>query len=108
MVFFLSICGTIYQNLALQNLAGVLPSASLTEIADLTAGTTSQAYKNLSDAQRALVIPQITRAMGNIWLLFLVGGVLSFGLSFQLGVSADSRHILVLFSFVWVDERIFC
>jgi hypothetical protein len=89
MVFFLSVCGTIYQNLALQNLSRILPTASPAKIADLTAGTASQAYKSLSDAERALVIPQITRAMGNVWLLFLVSAALSFAFSFQLGVSFD-------------------
>ena len=65
----------------------MLPNTSPAEIANLIAGTSSQAYKGLSQEAKDLVIPQITDAMRNLWLFFLVGATLSFVLSIFLGVS---------------------
>ena len=87
MTVFLAIGGTLYQNFALHNIAPVLPNTSPGEIADLIAGTSSQTYKALSQEAKDLVIPQITDAMRNLWLFFLVGATLSFVLSVFLGVS---------------------
>jgi hypothetical protein len=87
MIVFLAISGTLYQNFSLLNLAPTLPHASPAEIATLIAGTSSQTYKNLSAEAKALVIPQITDAMRNIWMFFVVGAALSLVLSFFLGVS---------------------
>ncbi|CZT05512.1 related to DHA14-like major facilitator; ABC transporter [Rhynchosporium agropyri] len=78
MTVFLAISGTLYQNLSLQNIRPVLPNQSPADIADLIAGTSSQTYKNLSAAEKLLVIPEITSAMSNVWLFFTVGGALSF------------------------------
>ena len=87
MTVFLAIGGTLYQNFALHNVAPVLPNTSPGEIANLIAGTSSQTYKALSQEAKDLVIPQITDAMRNLWLFFLVGATLSFVLSVFLGVS---------------------
>ena len=87
MTVFLAIGGTLYQNFALRNVAPVLPNTSPGEIANLIAGTSSQTYKALSQEAKDLVIPQITDAMRNLWLFFLVGATLSFVLSVFLGVS---------------------
>lgn len=92
MTVFLAISGTLYQNYSLMKIAPALPNASPAEIANLIAGTSSQTYKNLSAEAKALVIPQITDAMRNIWLFFLVGAALSFVLSGFLGVSGGARR----------------
>jgi len=94
MVTFLAASGTLFQNIALQKVATVLPQASKAEISNLVAGTSSSAYKRLSAADKAVVIPQITNAIGNIWLFFLVAGALSFALSMPLGVSTSHGSAL--------------
>ncbi|KAE8423264.1 major facilitator superfamily-domain-containing protein [Aspergillus pseudocaelatus] len=85
MVIFLAMAGSIYQNLALQKVAQTMPALSAADITNLVAGTSSRAYKALSEEERALVTPQITDAMSNVWLFFLVAGILSFVLTPPLG-----------------------
>ena len=96
MTVFLAISGTLYQNFSLQNVAPVLPNTSPAEIANLIAGTSSQTYKALSQEAKDLVIPQITDAMRNLWLFFLVGATLSFVLSVFLGVSLCFAIVLIV------------
>jgi len=90
MTFFLSLSGSLYQNTALTSLTHTLPSLSPDELSNLIAGTSSAAYKNLSEASKAMVIPQITGAMRGVWLFFLCGAVLSFVGGWGLGVSEFS------------------
>lgn len=87
MVTFLAIAGNIYQNISIQKISLVLPTASASEALDLTTGTSSAAYKLLSDLEQEAVIPQIMAAMSNVWLFFMVAAALSFVLSFVLLVS---------------------
>jgi hypothetical protein len=87
MVIFLAICGSIYQNIAIQKVSHAMPKLNATDISNLVAGTSSRTYKALSESERALVAPQITSAMSNVWLFFLVAGILSFVLTPPLGVS---------------------
>lgn len=72
MVIFLAMCGSIYQNTALQKVSQAMPKLSAADISNLVAGTSSRTYKALSESERALVAPQITDAMSNVWLFFLV------------------------------------
>lgn len=88
MVLFLSICGSVFHNTAVQKVGAVLPSASVEEIGNLIAGTSSRAFQNLSESDKALVIPQIASGMTSIWLLFLAAAALSFLFSLFLLVSA--------------------
>lgn len=81
--------GSIYQNLALQKVAHAVPALGAADITNLVAGTSSRTYKALSESERALVTPQITEAMSNVWLFFLVAGILSFVLTPQLWVSCE-------------------
>lgn len=92
MVIFLAMAGSIYQNLALQKVTQAMPSLSATEITNLVAGTSSRTYKELSESERALVTPQITEAMSNVWLFFLVAGIMSFVLTPPLWVSCAARR----------------
>ncbi|KAB8069922.1 major facilitator superfamily domain-containing protein [Aspergillus leporis] len=85
MVVFLAMAGSIYQNLALQKVAQAMPALNAADITNLIAGTSSRTYKALSEGERALVTPQITDAMSNVWLFFLVAGILSFVLTPPLG-----------------------
>ncbi|KAJ6153418.1 hypothetical protein N7497_007737 [Penicillium chrysogenum] len=97
MVIFLAMCGSIYQNTALQKVSQAMPKLSAADISNLVAGTSSQTYKALSESERALVAPQITDAMSNVWLFFLVAGILSFVLTPPLGKTrmkgADSGDV---------------
>ncbi|KAL5356460.1 major facilitator superfamily domain-containing protein [Aspergillus floccosus] len=81
MVIFLAMAGSIYQNLALQKVTQAMPALSAAQITNLVAGTSSRTYKALSESERALVTPQITEAMSNVWLFFLVAGIMSFVLT---------------------------
>ncbi|CAI7590854.1 unnamed protein product [Penicillium viridicatum] len=85
MVIFLAMCGSIYQNTALQKVSQAMPKLSAADISNLVAGTSSRTYTALSESERALVAPQITDAMSNVWLFFLVAGILSFVLTPSLG-----------------------
>ncbi|KAB8209760.1 major facilitator superfamily domain-containing protein [Aspergillus parasiticus] len=85
MVIFLAMAGSIYQNLALQKVAQAMPALSAANITNLVAGTSSRTYQALSGEERDLVTPQITDAMRNIWLFFLVAGIVSFVLTLGLG-----------------------
>ncbi|EEP76519.1 predicted protein [Uncinocarpus reesii 1704] len=87
MVTFLAVGGALFQNFALKNVKQALPALSRTEIKDLIAGTSSHAFKSLSDEDKVRVIPQIASAMRSVWLLFLAGAVISFILSVTLAVS---------------------
>lgn len=86
MVLFLAIAGSVYQNTALNRVLRVLPERSRAEITELIAGASSDAFKRLSESEKNVVIPQITSAMGNVWLLFIVAGALSFVASLGIGV----------------------
>jgi hypothetical protein len=90
MVIFLALAGTIYQNLALQKVGKALPNLDATEITSLVAGTSSQTYKALSQAEKDMLAPAVTSAVSNVWLFFLVAGALSFVLTPFLGVSCLS------------------
>ncbi|PVH86320.1 MFS transporter [Cadophora sp. DSE1049] len=95
LVTFLSISGTVYQNIAIKKLSLVLRSFSKDEILDLTTGTSSAAYEALSVEEQEVVIPQIMVAMSNVWMFFLVAAALSFVLSFVLTKTrvGDEREV---------------
>ncbi|KAE8329908.1 hypothetical protein BDV39DRAFT_202486 [Aspergillus sergii] len=85
MVIFLAMAGPIYQNLALQKVTQAMPDLSAADVTNLVAGTSSRTYQALSGEERDLVTPQITDAMRNVWLFFLVAGIVSFVLTLGLG-----------------------
>ncbi len=95
MVTFLAIAGNIYQNIAIQKISLVLPTASASESLDLTTGTSSAAYRVLSIIEQEAIIPQIMAAMSNVWLFFMVAAALSFVLSFVLLVSFRTNILAV-------------
>ena len=88
MVLFLSISGTLYQNIAMKKVAQALVRTSDVEIVDLIAGTHSRAYQSLSENEKAIVIPEVTDAMRSVWFLFVTGATVSFLLSLFLSVSS--------------------
>ncbi|KAI8650581.1 MFS domain-containing protein [Fusarium keratoplasticum] len=89
MVLFLSVCGTVFQNTAIKEVGQALPQLSPDEIAELVAGTSSKAFQSLSPSERSTVITNITSAIRNVWLLFLVAAALSFAFSVPLAVSSS-------------------
>lgn len=87
-IAYLSVAGSIFFNTAVQNITPLLPpNTSIHFIAELIAGTSSDAFQSLSSDVAELVIEAITRSMRNVWIWFLSGGALSFVLSLFLGVS---------------------
>ncbi|KAL6355620.1 hypothetical protein LRP88_11223 [Fusarium phalaenopsidis] len=84
MVLFLSVCGTVFQNTAIKEAGQALPHLSSDEIAELVAGTSSKAFQSLSPSEKSTVVMNITSAIRNVWLLFLVAAALSFALSLPL------------------------
>jgi len=88
MVLFLSISGTLYQNIAMKKVAQALVRTSDVEIVDLIAGTHSRAYQSLSENEKVIVIPEVTDAMRSVWFLFVTGATVSFLLSLFLSVSS--------------------
>ena len=90
MVLFLSIAGTVFHNTAVKDVGEALPELSIDQIAQLAAGTSSPVFKRLSDSEKALVVTNITSAMKNVWLLFLVAAAMSFVFSLPLAVRSES------------------
>ena len=88
MVLFLSISGTLYQNIAIRKVGEALVSTSDVWTIDLIAGTHSQAYQSLSENTKAILIPEVTDAMRSVWFLFVTGAAVSFFLSLFLSVSS--------------------
>nr|ART35029.1 putative Major Facilitator Superfamily transporter [Fusarium verticillioides] len=78
MVLFLAISGSLFHNVAVDKVGNALPSASETEIGNLIAGTSSAAFKALSDDEKSVVIPEIASAMKSIWVFFTATAALSF------------------------------
>ncbi|KAF5585836.1 ABC transporter [Fusarium pseudoanthophilum] len=78
MVLFLAISGSLFHNVAVDKVGNALPSASETEIGSLIAGTSSAAFKALSEDEKAVVIPEIASAMKSIWAFFMAAAALSF------------------------------
>ncbi|KAG9499643.1 Efflux pump dep3 [Fusarium musae] len=78
MVIFLAVSGSLFHNVAVDKVGNALPSASETEIGNLIAGTSSAAFKALSEEEKAAVIPEIASAMKSIWAFFMAAAALSF------------------------------
>ncbi|KAF1841192.1 MFS general substrate transporter [Cucurbitaria berberidis CBS 394.84] len=77
MVLFLAISGSLFHNVAVDKVGKALPNFSPAEIGNLIAGSSSKAFQALSDAEKALVIPEIASAMTSIWAFFLAAAALS-------------------------------
>ncbi|OHE97147.1 major facilitator superfamily transporter [Colletotrichum orchidophilum] len=77
MVLFLAISGSLFHNVAVDKVGKALPEVSSTEIGNLIAGSSSSAFQALTDAEKALVIPEIANAMTSIWAFFLAAAALS-------------------------------
>ncbi|KAF1990826.1 MFS general substrate transporter [Aulographum hederae CBS 113979] len=85
MTLFLSIGGTLYQNLAIRDIRVALPGLWEGEVEELVAGTSSAAFKALGEEERGRVVEEIAGAMGGVWALFIAGAALSFLMSFGMG-----------------------
>ncbi|KAH6528397.1 efflux pump DEP3 [Parastagonospora nodorum] len=77
MVLFLAISGSLFHNVAVDKVGKALPEVSTAEIGNLIAGSSSSAFQALSNAEKALVIPEIASAMTRIWAFFLPAATLS-------------------------------
>ena len=86
-VFFFAVSGSVFTNTAVQNMAGALPDMPRDLVTHLVAGTSSAAFKAMSEEDQQIIIPQIASALGNIWLIYLAAAILSFVCSLLLWVS---------------------
>lgn len=86
MILFLAIGGATFQNIAIQKVASVLPEKPDDYVESLITGTSSAAYKEMSESDQKMVVEQVTDAMGSVWLLFTCAAALSFILSIPLAV----------------------
>ncbi|USP74006.1 Efflux pump DEP3 [Curvularia clavata] len=77
MVLFLAISGSLFHNVAVERVGKALPNVSEMEIGSLIAGSSSKAFQALSEAEKALVIPEIASAMTTVWAFFLAAAALS-------------------------------
>ncbi|KAK7757292.1 Efflux pump dep3 [Diatrype stigma] len=84
MVLFLAICGSMFHNISVDHVGAALPDLSEAEIGDLIAGTSSEAFRRLTDAQKQVVIPQIAEALRGVWAFYLAAAALSFVASLPL------------------------
>lgn len=77
MVLPLAISGSLFHNVAVDKVGKALPEVSTAEIGNLIARSSSEAFEALSNAEKALVIPEIASAITSIWNFFLAAAALS-------------------------------
>ncbi|KAH8641799.1 hypothetical protein IG631_04740 [Alternaria alternata] len=88
MVCFLAISGSLFHNIAVEKVGKALPEVASAEIGNLIAGSSSKVFRRLSEAEKALVIPEIASAMSSVWTFFLAAAALSVICSVPLLVSS--------------------
>lgn len=92
--------GTSYQNLVIEKIHKLLPSASDAEVRQFIAGTSSSLSDSLTSSQSTAVTDAIIVAMRSVWILLAVAGGICVVLSLFLGVCSESpglklgNHIL--------------
>lgn len=87
-VIFFAVAGAVFTNTAVYNVASALPDIPSEDIAQLVAGTSSAVFAALSKDDQRVVVPQISAALSNVWLIYVVAAALSFICSLCLWVSA--------------------
>ena len=92
-IVILSVSGTIFQNIAAQNIGQIVPDASFSDVIQVTAGTHSMIYKSLGPVLQAEVVEQITFALRNVFFVMLAGSALAFIGSFFLNVGGSSKFL---------------
>jgi hypothetical protein len=90
MVLFLAISGSLFHNVAVDKVGKALPEVSTAEVGNLIAGSSSEAFQALSNAEKALIIPEIASAITSMWAFFLAAAALSVVCSVPLVVSSLS------------------
>lgn len=83
----LCVTGAIFQNLVVTKVAAVLPGHPLSDIVDLTTGTSSSLFQGLSPELKAAVIAQVTDSIRNVFIYVLAVSALGLVLSLTLSVS---------------------
>lgn len=94
MVLFVAISGSLFHNVAVDKVGNALPGATEAEIGTFIAGTSSAAYKTLSDDDKALAIPEIACAMKSIWAFFMAAATFSFVCACSLLASITPYHFI--------------
>lgn len=83
----LCVTGAIFQNLVLTKVAAVLPGRPLSDIVELTTGTSSSLFRGLSPELKEAVISQVTDSIRNVFIYVLAVSALGLVLSVTLSVS---------------------
>lgn len=78
----------MFQKTAVRRISTVLPGADEAQITQLVAGTSSAAYRTLSEPEQRLIIPEVTGAMKVVWIMYAAAAGLSFLCSLPLYVSS--------------------
>lgn len=92
-ILILSVGGTIFQNIALDKIRQVLPSAPDDHLVQLTTGIHSAIFESLPKPQQAGVVRHLAVAIGNVFFVMVAGLALAFIGSMFLSVSIF-RHRL--------------
>lgn len=84
-ITFLSIAGSLYENIGVQKLSTILPDYTRSQLLQLTTGTRSSFYEGLSPEVQTKVSDLLTGAIANCFAIILAGSVLTFITSLFLG-----------------------
>ncbi|KAL3470869.1 MFS general substrate transporter [Aspergillus californicus] len=77
----LCIDGAVFQNVIISKISSVLPGYSTSEVTELTAGTSSAVFQNLSEELKAVVIDQVTDTIRRVFIYPLAVSAVGFILS---------------------------
>ena len=86
-IAILSLGGSLFQNIGLQQLRKILPDASSEEVTQLTTGIHSSTFKEMNIYQQDQVIQVVTHSIRNVFTLMAAASALSFIASLFLTVS---------------------
>lgn len=93
-IVVLGAAGSVFQNLAAEYIAALLPGASSAEIQAVMAGTNSAFYQGLDPALKAQVVEAITKALSRTFAVNIAATAVAFVCSLFMSVSSSS--------FVWL------
>lgn len=94
-IIVLGAAGSVFQNLAPQYIAPVLPDATAAEIQAVMAGTNSAYFKGLDEEVRSQVVAAITRALARTFAVSIAATAIGFVWSCFMSVSLF--HFFVCF-----------
>lgn len=101
----LAVSGSVYENKALEYLAGILPNSPRSDLEQLLTGTSGSFYDSLSSSVKDQVVQQVTYAIRETFYYMLVSTALGLIMSLFLSVSPymlpQSTHPEII-SLFWI------